>query len=136
MCGCAEAWTTTPPLTISMIRVFFPARFFLATMYCARTTPPKRIHTLALAAAPTFTTAVLSMAGCRVPPPRLRWCPFSLRQHGPSLQTGVQRRMCSERPAIPRPNIRTRGGTRIPQPPETTIEMHTMYSKYEQSLNT
>lgn len=48
-------------LTISMILVFFPARFFLATMYWARTTPPNRAQTLALAAAPTFTTAVLSM---------------------------------------------------------------------------
>lgn len=48
-------------LTISMILVFFPARFFLATMYWARTTPPNKAHTLALAAAPTFTTAVLSM---------------------------------------------------------------------------
>lgn len=50
-----------PRLTISMILVFFPARFFLATMYWARTTPPNRAQTLALAAAPTFTTAVLSM---------------------------------------------------------------------------
>lgn len=49
------------PLTISMILVFFPALFFLAKMYWARTTPPKRTHTLALAAALTFTTAVLSM---------------------------------------------------------------------------
>lgn len=48
-------------LTISMILVFFPARFFLATMYWARTTPPNRAQTLAPAAAPTFTTAVLSM---------------------------------------------------------------------------
>lgn len=45
-----------------MILVFFPARFFLATMYWARTTPPNRAHTLALAAAPTLTTAVRSMA--------------------------------------------------------------------------
>lgn len=48
-------------LTISMILVFFPALFFLATMYCASATPPNRAHRLALAAAPTFTTAALSM---------------------------------------------------------------------------
>lgn len=48
-------------LTISMIFVFLPALFFLATIYWARTTPPKRAQTLALATAPTFTTAVLSI---------------------------------------------------------------------------
>lgn len=57
-----DAANRSDSLTISMILVFFPALFFFATMYCARATPPNRAHRLALAAAPTFTTAVLSMA--------------------------------------------------------------------------
>ena len=86
------------PLTISMIRVFFPARFFLATIYCARTTPPKRTHTLALAAAPTFTTAVLSMATPLLPSQRV----VSSSQHGPSLSELVE--MCAYNTTLPLPS--------------------------------
>lgn len=45
-----------------MILVFFPALCFLLSMYCASTTPPKSAHTVALATAPTFTTALLSIS--------------------------------------------------------------------------
>lgn len=53
------------PRTISIILVFLPVFFFMVKMYWASTTPPTSAHTLALATAPIFATAVLSMVARR-----------------------------------------------------------------------
>lgn len=77
-----------------MILVFFPARFFLATMYWAKATLPNRAQTLALAAAPTLTTAVLSMtvrcSATNQPPSAL---PAEKSRSSPPLPPTTRRRV-------------------------------------------
>lgn len=77
-----------PALTISMILVFLPVFLFMVNRYWASTTPATRPHTLALATAPTRTTAALSMnREPRDPPERKR--PGHRAPRGASLATGL-----------------------------------------------